>query len=106
MTYLLVIIGVSVINALFNDKMSVAEILGANVIIVGGILIIERYVVQKVSVQERQVVYDKLENLKPEKEKQLLEDLATKTGLQITSVSIGKIDYANNMATIKILYKG
>jgi len=106
MTYLLVIIGVSVINALFNDKMSIAEILGANVIIVSAILILERYVVQKVSVKERQVVYDNLDNLKPENEQKLIEDLKEKTGLHITRVNIGKIDYANKMATINLLYRG
>lgn len=105
MTYLFVIIGVSVINALFNDQMSVAEILGANTIIVSGILIIERYVVQRVSVLERQVVYDNLENLKPENEQKLLEDLEVKTGLSITHVKVAKIDYANKMATINILHR-
>lgn len=105
MTYLLVIIGVSVINSLFNANMSIAEILGTNTIIVGGILIIERYVIQKVMVQQRQVVYDELDNLKPENEEKLYADLSQKTGLTITKVSILKIDYANKMATISILFK-
>jgi len=105
MTYLFVIIGVSVINALFNTNMSVAEVIGANVAIVLGILIIERFVIQKVTVKERQVIYANLENLKPENEALLYQDLSEKTGLQITSVSVVKIDYANQMATIKILFK-
>lgn len=106
MTYLFVIIGVSVINALFNERMSVAEILGANVIIVSSILIIERFVVQKVTIKERQVIYDVLENLKPENEHKLYDDLKAQTGLDITKVNVKKIDYANKMATINILYKG
>lgn len=105
MTYLLVIIGVSVINALFNANMSIAEILATNIIIVGGILIIERYVIQKVMVKQRQVVYDNLENLKPENEEKLYADLAQKSGLNITQVTIVKIDYANQMATLSILFK-
>lgn len=105
MTYLLVIIGVSVINALFNDNMSVAEIIGANTIIVGGITIIERFVIQKVMIQQRQVVYENLENLKPENEEKLYSDLSRKTGLNITKVTIVKIDYTHNMATLNILFK-
>jgi len=105
MTYLFVIIGVSVINALFNTNMSIAEVLGANVTIVVSILIIERYVIQKVMVQRRQVIYDVLDNLKPENEEKLHSDLTQKTGLNITQVTIAKIDYANKMATINILYR-
>jgi hypothetical protein len=105
MTYLFVIIGVSVINALFNTNMSIAEVLGANVTIVVSILVIERYVIQKVMVQRRQVIYDVLDNLKPENEEKLHKDLTQKTGLKITQVTIAKIDYANKMATINILYR-
>ena len=39
MTYLFVVIGVSVINALANKKMSYAEILGANLLVVASMTI-------------------------------------------------------------------
>lgn len=104
MTYLFVVIGVSVMNALVNEQMSFAEILLVNTVIVLSIYIIEKTVLSKGRSAQRNVVYDKLENVKPENYDQLLIDLREKTGLKISRVSVQKVDLTNNVATLTLYY--
>lgn len=105
MTYLFVVIGVSVINALVNESMSLAEILGSNTAIVGAIYFIEKFVLSKGRIEQRTIVYSELENIKPERYKELLADLNDKTGLEVTEVNVQKVDFANQMATLTIFYR-
>ena len=65
MTYLFVVIGVSVINALANNNMSYAEIFGANLLIVVSMTAIERFMSFKHEVS-KQILYENLDNIKPE----------------------------------------
>ncbi len=104
MTYLFVVIGVSVINALVNDQMSFLEILLVNVVIVVSIAVIEKTVLSKGRSAERNIVYDVLENVKPENYEELLLDLREKTGLEISRVSVQKVDLTNNVATLTLYY--
>ncbi len=105
MTYLFVVIGVSVINALANKNMSYAEVFTSNIAIVGAIYIIEKYVLSKARVEQRSVTYNHLENVKPENYHQLVTDLKDKTGLDITEVSVLKTDLANGICTLNIFYR-
>jgi putative effector of murein hydrolase LrgA (UPF0299 family) len=103
MTYLFVIIGVSVINSLANQKMSYAEIVGANIIIVTTIYIIERVWFRE-NTLSKTIVYEKIENIKPEMHDLLVQDLEERTGLTITEVEIGKIDFLKDTTSITIKY--
>lgn len=103
MTYLFVIIGVSVINSLANQKMSYAEIVGANIIIVTTIYIIERVWFRE-NILSKTIVYEKIENIKPEMHDVLVQDLEERTGLKITEVEIGKIDFLKDTTSITIKY--
>ncbi len=103
MTYLFVIIGVSVINSLANQKMSYAEIVGANIIIVSTIYIIERIWFRE-NTLSKNIIYEKIENIKPEMHDVLVQDLEERTGLKITEVEIGKIDFMKDTTSITIKY--
>ncbi len=103
MTYLFVVIGVSVINSLANKKMSYAEIIGANAIIVLVLTILERYWTLKHETI-KSIVYDNLENIKPQNYSHLKSDLEERTGLNIHKISVGKIDFFKNVAQITIYY--
>jgi len=74
MTYLFIVIGVSLMNAFVNKKMSYAEVVFANAAIVFTIGIIERgwnlnYEVTK------EIVYENIENIKPENYELLKSDI-------------------------------
>ena len=103
MTYLFVVIGVSVINALANRKMSYAEIIAANTIIVISIAIIERVLFLKNEIKKN-IVYDNLEFIKPMNKSKLMGDLESRTGLKINRVSVGKIDYKSSVAMVTVFY--
>lgn len=103
MTYLFIVIGVSVINALANKKMSYAEIMTANIIVVVLLAGIENYWILKQEVT-KEVIYEKIENIKPENYNLLKLDLESRTGLQINKVEIGSVDFMKDTAVITIYY--
>jgi putative effector of murein hydrolase LrgA (UPF0299 family) len=103
MTYLFVVIGVSVVNSLANQKMSYAEILTANILVIIALYTIERlWFTRNVSVKIIQ--YEKIENIKPENAAILKQDLEARTGLKIENIKIGDIDFLKDAATIIITH--
>jgi len=103
MTYLFVVIGVSVINSLANQKMSYAEIFSGNIIITGAIFIMER--VWRVNNEEsKRILYEQIENVKPENYHLLLKDLEERTGLKINNFLIEEIDFLKDTAIVIINY--
>ena len=103
MTYLFVVIGVSVINSLANKKMSYAEILGANAFIIFVLVAIERYWALKQE-ESKSIVYENIENIKPANYEILKSDLENRTGLNINKVTIGEVDFLKDTAKITIFY--
>ena len=103
MTYLFVVIGVSIINSLANQKMSYAEIFTGNILIVLVLIIIEKYWALK-QVVSKEVVYEKIENIKPENYALLKADLEQRTGLIINKVEIGNVDFLKDIAKVTIFY--
>ena len=104
MTYLFVVIGVSVMNALANENMSYVEVFGVNIIIILAIYIMERYMITHNGIKGRSVIYDELDNIKPENHDLLIKDLSAKTGLDVKNVKVDKVDYANKVASLTIYY--
>jgi len=103
MTYLFVVIGVSVMNSLANKKMSYSEILLANMIIVISIGIIEKLWHLKHEIT-KEIVYEEIDNIKPENYELLIDDLQDRTGLEINKVTIGDIDFLRDTAVLTIYY--
>lgn len=103
MTYLFVVIGISVVNALASKKVSYAELLFTNAAIVAGLWFLEKRLLLK---EERplKLVYEKIENINKMKEEELLEDLQNRTGINIIRFEILKIDFLRDVADIMIYY--
>lgn len=104
MTYLFLIIGVSVINALTNRKVSYAELFFTNFI-----LIFITYALEKLWLLRHEatkvITYEKINLIKPEFRAQLIEDLQERTGIpKINRVEVGAIDFLRDTARIKIYY--
>ncbi|MFD0837004.1 DUF4956 domain-containing protein [Mariniflexile aquimaris] len=102
-TYLFVVIGISVINALANKKMSYAEIFGVNVIIVVVLVLIERYWSLKQE-ESKSIIYENIENIKPENYEILKSDLENRTGLVINRITIGEVNFLRDTAKVTIFY--
>ena len=83
--------------------MSYAEILAANFIIVFVLVLIEKYWSLK-QVVAKSIVYENIDNIKPENYHLLKEDLENRTGLIINDVTVGNIDFLKDIATVTIFY--
>ena len=103
MTYLFLVIGVSVVNALANKKISHAELLFANLLIVAVTFGMERIWLLRHEVRKN-VIYEKIELIVPEKEDELIADLKARTGLNISRIEIRKVDFLKDIANIRIFY--
>lgn len=103
MTYLFIVIGISVINALANKKMSYAELLLTNSIIVFATYGMERLWLLKHE-SRKVITYEKIDLIVPENHVLLKEDLEKRTGLRINRLEIGKINFLNDTAQIFIHY--
>lgn len=103
MTYLFVVIGVSVINALANRSMSYAEILTANVVITASLAVLEATWFQRQE-QSKAITYEIIENVKPENRQVLIRDLEQRTGLTINRIEVGDLNYLRDTAWITIFY--
>lgn len=103
MTYLFVVIVVSVINALANKKVSYAELIMTNLLIVGLLYILEKilHLRQEIAYQ---VLYEKIENVQAGKEEELLADLKLRTGKNIKRFEIERIDFLRDVAFINIFF--
>ena len=103
MTYLFIVIGISVINALANKKISYAELLFTNLIIVTITWLVER--VWLLRHESRKVItYEKIDLIKPSNYELLKKDLEERTGIKINRIEIGNIDFLKDTAKITIYY--
>lgn len=103
MTYLFVIIAISVINALAVN-ISYAELVGTNLLFVVSIWICESNRWLK-HVSSKLIQYDRIELITPEREPELLADLRQRTGLDILRVEVGHIDFLRDAAILKVYYE-
>jgi hypothetical protein len=103
MTYLFLVIGLCVINALANKKVSYAELALTNIVIIGITYIGERFWLHNHE-SHKVIHFENLELLKPEKRDELLVDLKARTGLTITHLEIGDIDFLRDSAKIRIWF--
>jgi len=103
MTYLFVIIGISVINALANKTVSYAELLFINIAIVGIVWGLEKVWLLKHESSKR-ITYEKIDLIKPEKYNELLADVEGRTGLKINRIEVGSINFLRDTANIKAYY--
>ncbi|MDC1265974.1 DUF4956 domain-containing protein [Flavobacteriaceae bacterium] len=104
MTYLFVVIGVSVMNALSNKKMSYAEIIAANTIILLALYVLERYWA-RTEIVSKDVIYEIIENIRPENHHLLKADLEKRLGVEILSFEIGKVNFLKDVARVTVYYK-
>jgi len=103
MTYLFVIIAVSVINGLSKDYFGYVELTLINVLLVGVLWALEKILMLR---QEDSllIIYENIENLHKDKEEELLADLRKRTGIKIKRYKIEKIDFLRDVAQITIVF--
>lgn len=103
LTYLFVVIGLAILNAVVNKKVSLGELLLVNVSIVSLTILLEATPIFRAD-QRRSVVYDNMAILRMNDEQVLIDDLKDRTGLAIRRVKIEQLDLLRDTARIVVFY--
>ena len=103
MTYLFVIITVSVINALSRDFLEYLELTLVNLLLVCALWILEHILMLRQE-DSLQIIYENIENIHEEREAELIADLEKRTGIKIRRYRIDKVDFLRDVARITIWF--
>jgi hypothetical protein len=103
MTYLFVIIAVSVINALSKDYFGYVELTFVNILLVGALWVLERILMLRQE-DSLQIIYENIENIHENREAELIADLEKRTGIKIRRYRIDKVDFLRDVARITIYF--
>jgi hypothetical protein len=103
MTYLFVIIAVSVINALGSPE-SYIELILTNALFLITIWLCERNRSLK-HLSDKLIVYDRVELIVPDRRQELIDDLQKRTGIEIKKIDIGAIDFLHDTVMLKVYYE-
>jgi hypothetical protein len=114
MTYLFVIIGLALINALTGNNFSYIELMTTNFIVLSSIYLLEKNVLPKNRasngsvtapiLEKRTIIYNQLDHIKAENEGLLKENLEALLGRKIEKILITKINLNEKVATIEVYY--
>lgn len=100
MTYLFVIICMSVVHAMADSYLELAIV---DVVTFCTILLCEMNLKVK---QTKLIQYDRIELIKPERREELKADLEARTGLRIIKVDVGGIDFLRDSVVLRVTYEG
>lgn len=103
MTYLFVIIAVSVINALSKDFLGYLELTLVNILLVGVLWILEHILMLRQE-DSLQITYENIENIHENREAELIADLEKRTGIKIRRYRIDKVNFLRDVARITIWF--
>ena len=103
MTYLFVVIALPVMNSLVMRENEWAVLLAVNAVVVAVLFVLEReWGFHYESSQS--IRYDRIDLIKLEQRALLLEDLRLRTGLPIKRVEVGRLNFLNDTAELRIFY--
>jgi hypothetical protein len=104
LTYLFVVIGIAILNALANYTVSVAELLLVNCVIVGLTVGLELRPTRERTLSAP-FHYDRLELLAPDRAGQLIADIEVRTGFDVHHVDVIRVDLLRDAAELIVFYR-
>ncbi|MFO7167604.1 MAG: DUF4956 domain-containing protein [Chloroflexota bacterium] len=103
MTYLFVLIALPVMNAVLIRTDSLPQLLFANGTVVAVLFVLEQGWGFRFQGTSR-VIYERIELIQPERREELLADLRARTGLPVTRVEVGEINFLRDTAELTLFY--
>jgi hypothetical protein len=103
MTYLFLIIGISVVNSLASNNISIAEMAIINITVVLLTYGLENLWLVKHETRKT-INYERIDLIVPEKYDIMKADIEKRTGIAINRFEIGKIDFLTDTAQVRIFY--
>lgn len=104
MTYLFAAIGLSIVNALANKKVSYAELLFTNAALIGTAAALEYWFIGRAE-RVQKIRYDRIALIVPERRAELVADLRERTGLDVKRVEIGDVDFLRDTAEVTVFHR-
>jgi hypothetical protein len=105
LTYLFIVIGLGILNAVASKKVSLAEVVTVNAVIAGATASLELSASSR-AYGSTPMLYDNLSLLQPGRRGDLLADLSARTGADVIRVQVHRIDLLRDAAEITIFYQG
>lgn len=103
MTYLFAVITIAVINSLASKKVSLAELLFTD-----GMILIVTYALEHLWLTRHEamrfIIYDRIELIKPTNRTALYGDLQERLGVKVSRVEIGRIDLLRDTTQMRVFY--
>lgn len=103
MGYFFISVTLGIINALTTNEQGMVLLILANLIILAVAWIID-HKVRVVHENYKEVIYDRIDLIAPEKREEMLADLRQRTGLAVHRVEFSRIDFFRDTARIYIFY--
>ncbi|MFN5318081.1 MAG: DUF4956 domain-containing protein [Bacteroidia bacterium] len=103
MGYFFISVTLGIINALTSNEQGMLLLVIANLIILGVAWIID-HKLRVVHENYKEVVYDRIDLIAPERREEMLADLKQRTGLPVHRVEFNRIDFFRDTARIYIFY--
>ena len=103
MTYLFLVIGISVVNSLASNRISVSEMALINVCVVLITYGLERVWLLKHETRKT-IIYEKIDLIVPSRYDEMKADIEERTGLSINRFEVGKINFLDDTAQERIFY--
>lgn len=103
MTYLFLVIGISVINALASKKISMVELGIINLFIFSMTYVLEYALLLKHETRKT-IIFENIELIKHGREEELKKELESRTGLIINRIEVGKLNFLDDTAQVRIFY--
>lgn len=103
MTYLFIIIAMSVINAL-SVQFSIVEMLAANSLFLLSVWLLESRLWMSHTACKL-ILYDRIDLIRPDMSEELRRDIERRTGLHVLRIEVGHIDFLRDAAMLSVYYK-
>lgn len=103
MTYLFIIIGLSVLNGLTKNTLSFSEAAILNLLTIVTVFVFEK-VLNLRTESFKIIVYEKLDLLVPGMEDQLLNDVRARTNIPAERIEVVKFNFTKNSVLLKVFY--
>ncbi|MCW5899164.1 MAG: DUF4956 domain-containing protein [Flavobacteriales bacterium] len=103
MTYLFAVITIAVINSLASKKVSLAELLFTD-----GMILLVTFALEHLWLTRheamKQLIYERIDLIKPANRAQLFQDLQQRLGVKVSRVEVGRIDLLRDTAQMRVFY--
>lgn len=103
MTYLFAVITVAVINSLASKKVSIAELLFTDMMILVVTFFLEHLWLTRHEAM-KQIIYERIELIKPANRDALYSDLQERLGVKVSRVELGRINLLRDTAEMRVYY--